>query len=132
IKRLLAMLEAWSFIRYHHPEGKPEILEWISYRHPEPLDYQNLVKLERPRPDDLPEMMIGPDEKLRYRDGFRLTDRRYNFKEVYNEIDYCLYCHERDKDSCSKGLIEKDHSYRKNALGIALKGCPLDEKISEA
>ena len=24
------------------------------------------------------------------------------------EVDYCLYCHERGKDSCSQGLREKD------------------------
>src|SRR4029079_11089154 len=49
------------------------------------------------------------------------------------EVHYCIYCHERDKDSCSKGLrTAKDGPLKKNPLGIELAGCPLDEKISEA
>ncbi|MGE5414120.1 MAG: FAD-dependent oxidoreductase, partial [Syntrophomonadaceae bacterium] len=47
------------------------------------------------------------------------------------EVDYCLYCHDRDKDSCSKGLLAKDGGFRRNPLGVPLAGCPLDEKISE-
>src|SRR5919206_136762 len=50
---------------------------------------------------------------------------------LLEEVNYCLYCHERDKDSCSKGLKERDGSLKKNPLGIKLTGCPLDEKISE-
>jgi NADPH-dependent glutamate synthase beta subunit-like oxidoreductase/NAD(P)H-flavin reductase len=42
-----------------------------------------------------------------------------------------LICHEREKDSCSTGLHEKDGSPKRNPLGIKLEGCPLDEKISE-
>ncbi|MBI4851958.1 MAG: FAD-dependent oxidoreductase [Acidobacteria bacterium] len=132
IKRLLTMLEAWSFARYHSKETHAEVADWLSYKHPEALEYQQLVKLNRPKQTDLPEMLYGPEDKLRRRDGFKLTDRRFNFKEVYHEIDYCLYCHERDKDSCSKGFLEKDQTFRKNPLSIPLEGCPLDEKISEA
>ena len=47
-----------------------------------------------------------------------------------DEVEYCIYCHQRDKDSCSKGLHEKDGSTKQNPLGITLHGCPLDEKIS--
>ena len=53
---------------------------------------------------------------------------------MLSEIHYCVLCHERDKDSCSKGLCdEKDRARvdRVNPLGIELDGCPLDEKISE-
>jgi NADPH-dependent glutamate synthase beta subunit-like oxidoreductase/NAD(P)H-flavin reductase len=51
---------------------------------------------------------------------------------VEHEIDYCLYCHNRDKDSCSKGLRDpKTKDIKKNPLGVKLEGCPLDEKISE-
>ncbi len=53
------------------------------------------------------------------------------------EVDYCVICHEREKDSCSKGFPAKDpvaegHTFKKNPLGIPLTGCPLDERISEA
>jgi hypothetical protein len=64
--------------------------------------------------------------------GFGLTDRRMSALEVESEVDYCLYCHDRDKDSCSKGLREaKTGAIKKNALGVGLNGCPLGEKISE-
>jgi NADPH-dependent glutamate synthase beta subunit-like oxidoreductase/NAD(P)H-flavin reductase len=52
-------------------------------------------------------------------------------RDALAEIDYCLICHERDKDSCSTGLHEKDGSIKRNPLGIKTEGCPLDEKISE-
>jgi NADPH-dependent glutamate synthase beta subunit-like oxidoreductase/NAD(P)H-flavin reductase len=104
---------------------------WLSWKQPHTLDYAHLVQIERPRPD-LPEMMAGPDHHLRRRDGFKLTDPRATPREALDEVHYCLYCHERDKDSCSKGFIEKDGSYRPNPLDIPLAGCPLDEKISEA
>ena len=84
------------------------------------------------RPDaKVPEAMIGAHER-RERDGFALTDRRQPLRNVQGEVDYCIYCHDRDKDSYSKGLRAKDGSLKPNALGIPLAGCPLDEKISEA
>jgi NADPH-dependent glutamate synthase beta subunit-like oxidoreductase/NAD(P)H-flavin reductase len=103
---------------------------WPSLRQPRPLDFQNLVELRRPDPK-LPELFVGPDEERRQRRGFRLTDKRGSAREVEQEIDYCLYCHERDKDSCSKGLRDKDGSIKKNPLGVELGGCPLGERISE-
>ena len=53
--------------------------------------------------------------------------------EVLDQVDYCIYCHDRDKDSCSKGLRDVDKAtkavtLKKNPLGISLGGCPLDEK----
>jgi NAD(P)H-flavin reductase/NADPH-dependent glutamate synthase beta subunit-like oxidoreductase len=75
--------------------------------------------------------MLGPDAGLRRRDGFALTDGRWQPREVVSEIHYCVLCHERDKDSCSKGLRDKQGVVTTNPLGIPLAGCPLDEKISE-
>ena len=89
----------------------------------------------------MPEQMFGPDGRLRRRDGFKLTDARWKDREVLSEIHYCVLCHERDKDSCSKGFKEPakgspaaasdSEDIAVNALGIELNGCPLDEKISE-
>ena len=75
--------------------------------------------------------MRGLDDELRRRDGFKLTDDRGTMRDALYEIDYCMICHERDKDSCSTGLHEKDGSVKRNPLGIKTDGCPLDEKISE-
>ena len=43
-------------------------------------------------------------------------------REVLSEIHYSVLCHERDKDSCSKGLHDKDGRIVVNPLGIALDG----------
>ena len=52
-------------------------------------------------------------------------------REILSEIHYCVLCHERDKDTCSKGIRDKEGKVTTNPLGIPLAGCPLDEKISE-
>jgi NAD(P)H-flavin reductase/NADPH-dependent glutamate synthase beta subunit-like oxidoreductase len=119
-------LKRWCASCLHDPRFK----SWVIFRFPETLDYMNLVQVQRPRPS-LPEAMIGPDASLRRRDGFKLTDQRWQPRDVISEIHYCVLCHERDKDSCSKGLRDKEGGIVPNPLGIPLPGCPLDEKISE-
>ena len=119
-------MKRWCAARLHDPAYR----EWVVFRFPETLDYMNLVQVQRPKPD-LPEAMLGPDRTLRRRDGFALTDDRWRPREVVSEIHYCVLCHERDKDSCSKGLRDKQGAITTNPLGIPLAGCPLDEKISE-
>ena len=105
-------------------------LHWLSIHFPHPLDHQHLVPLRRPDPQ-LPELFVGHAHKLRHRDGFKLTDRRATAREVLDQVDYCMYCHDRDKDSCSKGMRDKTGGLKQNPLGIPLAGCPLHEKISE-
>ena len=122
----LDALKRWCAACLHDPAYR----SWVIFRFPETLDYTNLVQVQRPKPD-LPEAMLGPDERLRRRDGFALTDSRWQPREVVSEIHYCVLCHERDKDSCSKGLRDKAGAILPNPLGVALPGCPLDEKVSE-
>ncbi len=125
VKAALRLLEAWSAIAFFKKEKK-----WYSFKTPHALDYQNLVHLIHPTVK-IPELLRGTDEKLRRRDGFKLTDDRGTQRDALYEVDYCLICHEREKDSCSTGLHEKDGTPKRNPLGIKLEGCPLDEKISE-
>ncbi len=125
VKAALAIYEAWSAIQFHGRKKK-----WYSFKIPHALDYQNLVHLIRPEPK-LHNIMRGRTEEMRRRDGFKLTDDRGTMRDSLYEVDYCLICHERDKDSCSTGLREKDGAPKRNPLGIKTEGCPLDEKISE-
>ena len=122
----LASLERWVIAR------KPELSKkWLAYRFPATTpDPFELVQLRRPSAE-LPEMIVGPESHRRLRDGFALTDRRMSPSEVLAEVDYCIYCHDRDKDSCAKGLHDKSGAIKVNGLGVPLAGCPLDEKISE-
>ncbi|MCS6913306.1 MAG: FAD-dependent oxidoreductase [Myxococcales bacterium] len=125
LRRDLDVLCDWVIARRKDLEGR-----WISFVFPRPLDYQHLVHIVRSDPN-LPEAFTGPPERRRERDGFKLTDRRMSVREVLGQVDYCMYCHDRDKDSCSKGLRDKTGALKQNPLGITLAGCPLGEKISE-
>ena len=105
--------------------------KWVSLDQPRSLDFQRLVHIRRPNPF-LREQIEGPTTTQRSRDGFQLTDSRMSSREVAAQVEYCVYCHDRGKDSCSKGLRDKTGAYKKNPLGVTLGGCPLDERISEA
>jgi NADPH-dependent glutamate synthase beta subunit-like oxidoreductase/NAD(P)H-flavin reductase len=130
VTRCLEVVEKWLMARQGDP-ADAAARTWQSFKLPHKLDPEHLVHVRRPN-DKLPELMIGPTEHLRPRDGFSLTDRRMSRLEVQNEVDYCLYCHDRDKDSCSKGLRDnKTKTIKANSLGVKLDGCPLYEKISE-
>jgi NADPH-dependent glutamate synthase beta subunit-like oxidoreductase/NAD(P)H-flavin reductase len=130
VKRVLELFEHWCIKRAFDKKGKEEVKHWILYKIPLDLNYFDLV-YNKHIDAEIPQRMFGKDESLRRRDGFKLTDERYNEREVMSEIEYCVFCHERKKDSCSKGLFEKDGKVKRNPLGIKLYGCPLDEKISE-
>jgi NADPH-dependent glutamate synthase beta subunit-like oxidoreductase/NAD(P)H-flavin reductase len=119
-------LKRWCAARIHDRAYR----DWVIFRFPENVEPFHLVQVEHPTPQ-LPEALVGPEWRLRRRDGFKLTDARMKTREVLSEIHYCVLCHERDKDSCSKGLVGKDGTIAVNPLGIELNGCPLDEKISE-
>ena len=125
----LEALEAWLAARRHQRGDGAQ--RWPSMHVPKTIDYAHLVEVERPD-SRLPELFVGPQHDRRQRLGFSLTDKRMGPREVEQEIDYCMLCHDRDKDSCSKGFVDpKAGGYKKNPLGVALAGCPLGEKISE-
>ena len=130
LKARLELYERWGAAHVHDHCAHEEVRGWVSFRFPHKIDPHNLVPIRRARPD-LPNATTGPEEHRRRRDGFALTDHRMERREVASEVDYCLYCHNREKDSCSHGLREKDGSLKKNPLGVELGGCPLDERISE-
>ena len=125
IKAALHLVEAWSAAAFFKKSKK-----WYSFKVPHALDYQNLVHLIHPEPK-LHNILRGADAELRKRDGFKLTDDRGTMRDALFEIDYCLICHEREKDSCSTGLHDREGGIHRNPLGIKTEGCPLDERISE-
>ncbi|HLB95104.1 MAG TPA: FAD-dependent oxidoreductase, partial [Nitrospiria bacterium] len=131
VQKLLKIAEQWVYAHEHKPEAHKEVKDWASFKFPEKVDFFNRVKTVRLKAD-LPELFVGPEETRRRRDGFVLTDRRYNPRQILNEVHYCIFCHEQDKDSCSKGFWDKEGKVKDDPLGIPLTGCPLDEKISEA
>ncbi len=125
---LLSVAEKWIVAHYYR--GTESMKSWVTFRLPHPVDYQHLVELKVLN-NPVPNTTYGKEEYYRRRDGFDLTDQRYSPREVMSEVDYCILCHERGKDSCSKGFATHD-GYKTNPLGYTLAGCPLDQKISES
>jgi NADPH-dependent glutamate synthase beta subunit-like oxidoreductase/NAD(P)H-flavin reductase len=125
VKAVLGIVEAWSAIEFYRKQKR-----WKAFKVPHPLDYQNLVHLIHPE-HKLHNIMRGRNSELRRRDGFKLTDVRGTQRDALYEIDYCMICHERDKDGCRVGLHEPNGDIKRNPLGIKTEGCPLDERISE-
>ncbi len=102
VRNLLNVMDRWTWARAsfsHTFHG------WSTLVQPKPLVFDKLVELKYPDAS-LPEVMEGPDQHLRRRDGFKLTDRRATERQAMGEVDYCVICHEREKDSCSKGFKE--------------------------
>lgn len=127
-------LVAWCARALTSAEGLTMIAHWTSFAIPERLDYLNLVPTV-PLPNDKCGRVAGLPEELRLRDGFKLTDPRMSAREVQDEVNYCIYCHDHDGDFCSKGFPVKkgdpSQGLKKNPLDVTLTGCPLEEKISE-
>lgn len=66
------------------------------------------------------------------RDGFALTDSGCDLIGALDQAHYCVLCHDRGKDSCSKGLRDKKTGeFLNSPFGVELAGCPLEERISE-
>ncbi len=110
----------------------------VLFRTPRKLDYMRLVPVLHETRFGV-EMAKLPDDHRRRRDGFELTDRGMDLPAALNEAHYCIWCHEQGKDSCAKGLPQKKQgdgaplatAFRKSPFGVALAGCPLEERISE-
>ncbi|QED23830.1 hypothetical protein [Candidatus Deianiraea vastatrix] len=94
--------------------------------------HANLVKnsslLQNPKENR--HFNLVPNEKSE-RNDFRYVGENLEKVASYGG-NYCLYCHERGKDSCKNGLFCKDGKIAKNNDGIELSGCPLEQDISPA
>jgi NADPH-dependent glutamate synthase beta subunit-like oxidoreductase/NAD(P)H-flavin reductase len=123
LHELTDLLVNWTAARWK--EGRFE--GWTSFRLPQPMNFDRLVPTER-----IDEIRFGGEHhEFRRRDAFHLTDPRMTPREITDEAHYCIYCHERKKDSCSRGFPQPNNTFKPNPLGMALEGCPLDEKIGE-
>ncbi|MFO0388626.1 MAG: FAD-dependent oxidoreductase [Alphaproteobacteria bacterium] len=124
---MAARYAAWALLteagRVRHGHG-------ILFKQPRKLDAENLVAVETELRDGVTVMRFGKHH-LRARDGFKLTDDAGKLEQALDHANYCIFCHNQGKDSCSKGMKEKTGEYKKNPLEITLAGCPLEEKISE-
>ena len=128
VSGLMDIVQRWSFVAQ---QDNDVVADWLSFKFPEKRDFNHLVEHEAVDRGQFTAWM-GELEHRRRRDGFKLTDPRYNQRQVLSEVNHCIYCHERDTDSCSKGMRnKKTNTFKIDPLGVTTIGCPLDEKISE-
>src|SRR5258707_13392316 len=124
---LAARYAAWAVTT---PAGKARHAAGVLFKAPQKLDFMRLVPVRTETARGFAEHRL---ENLRHREGFALTDAGTDLVGALDEANYCIWCHEQNKDSCAKGLKEKApaEGFRKTVFGVPLAGCPLEEKISE-
>ncbi len=123
-----ARYAAWAV---HTSDGRARHADGMLFKLPHPLDFTHLVPAISEEHHGIDRMRL-PEESLKQRRGFKLTDPGCGSSYAMDQAHYCIWCHKQDRDSCSKGLKEKhSDTFAKSPLGVTLTGCPLEEKISE-
>ncbi|HUU73455.1 MAG TPA: FAD-dependent oxidoreductase [Burkholderiales bacterium] len=105
----------------HHAAG-------VLFKVPHKLDFQKLVPVETNRDGAMTSHRLS---HMRRRNGFALTDQGTDLVGALDQANYCIWCHEQGKDSCSHGLKDKTGAFKDTVFGVQLAGCPLEERISE-
>ena len=126
---------AWAALS---PAGRAKHGGGVLFKEPRKIDPLNLIAgLRATTLGECPVIEMAPP-RLRQRSGFSLSDPGMDLKGALGEVNYCIWCHNQGRDSCSKGLREKAPKgsseimpFRANDFGVRLAGCPLEERISE-
>ncbi|MEA2754187.1 MAG: hypothetical protein QOJ54_476, partial [Aliidongia sp.] len=112
-------------------EGHRKHRRGVLFKVPHKLDAAHLVPVETETIDGVT-MQRLPRAHWRRREGFGLTDHGMDLNGALDQANYCIWCHNQGKDSCSSGLKDrKTGAFQSSAFGVPLAGCPLEEKISE-
>ncbi len=125
---IAAQYAAWAT---HSTEGKKLWHDSILFKIPHRLDMHRLVPVKTIVHDGVT-MLHLPEEHHRHREGFALTDQGMDLVHALDHANYCIWCHNQGKDSCSHGIKDKKAGgFAATVFGVTLNGCPLEEKISE-
>jgi NADPH-dependent glutamate synthase beta subunit-like oxidoreductase/NAD(P)H-flavin reductase len=125
---LAARYAAWATLS---PAGRAKHHKGVLFKVPQKIDPLHLVPVETVVEAGVT-MLRLPRDHRRLRDGFALTDPGTDLIGALDQANYCIWCHNQGKDSCSTGLKDrKTGAFQKSPFGVTLAGCPLEEKISE-
>jgi NADPH-dependent glutamate synthase beta subunit-like oxidoreductase/NAD(P)H-flavin reductase len=129
----IALAERFSAWAAHTAEGRRRHRGGVLFKPPQRVDPLHLVPVQTEREAGY---SVHTLHHVRRREGFGLTDPGTQLAGALDEANYCIWCHEQGKDSCSKGLKEKPAEngtvgFKKSPFGVPLHGCPLEERISE-
>jgi len=108
----------------------------VLFRQPGKVDPYELLTHARSADEHGTRVFTIDPAHLRRREGFALTDPGTDLRGALDQANYCIWCHNQGKDSCSKGLRDKPGpdgraAFKKTVFGVKLAGCPLEERISE-
>ena len=109
---LAARYAAWAT---HTPQGQALHKAGVLFKLPHKVDPHHLVPVETEVVDGVT-MLKLPRAHRRARDGFALTDPGTDLTGALDHANYCIWCHNQGKDSCSKGLKEKTGEFKKSAV----------------
>ena len=132
----LALAERYAAWAVLTPAGQARHASGVLFTTPRKLDFGRLVPVETDESRGYAVHRLDA-KRLRRREGFALTDAGADLTVALDEANYCIFCHNQGKDSCSRGLREKKSAgegpppFRRSPFGVPLAGCPLEEKISE-
>ncbi len=126
---------AWAV---HARAGRARHRDGVLFKQPGKIDPYHLLRhAHTDARDGVVSYRVDADH-VRRREGFALTDPGTDLVGALDQANYCIWCHNQGKDSCSKGLREKPSPeapqkvvFKKSVFGVTLAGCPLEEKISE-
>ena len=100
-------LEKWCVCVKNSPDFAPFASNsWVSFKQPAKTDFAHLIHYGEREHGNYKAWAAESGERRR-RDGFSLTDQRFELRQVLYEVDHCIYCHDRDNDTCSKGMPDK-------------------------
>ncbi len=118
------------------PDGQRRHAHGVLFRQPGKVDPYHLIHSARTHQERQVTIHTIRPESIRRRQGFALTDPGTDLRGALDQANYCIWCHNQGKDSCSKGLKDKPDAdgrvaFKKSVFGVPLAGCPLEERISE-
>ena len=92
--KMALLYSAWAL---RTPAGRERNQNGVLFKLPLKLNYLHLVPTVE---DNVAGYKIHHLQHLRRRDGFALTDTGINLAGALDEANYCIWCHEQEKDSC--------------------------------
>jgi NADPH-dependent glutamate synthase beta subunit-like oxidoreductase/NAD(P)H-flavin reductase len=125
--KIAAQYAGWAAVA---PEGRRKHRGDILFKLPQMIDPYRLIETDLVQIGGIQAHAFLP-EKWRHREGFELTDHGASLRSALDQSAYCVKCHLRGRDSCSSGMKSENGRFEKSTFGVALAGCPLEEKISE-
>jgi len=95
-----AQYAAWAALS---PAGREKHHRGVLFKVPHKLDLTHLIPVETLLDGGVARLAL-PQHEWRHREGFKLTDAGMNLNAALDQANYCIKCHNQEKDSCSTGL----------------------------